>query len=209
MFEKFVGCHIKPNHIYRAIVSEDGDTHLVVRIDERDIYVYISETDKKIKDPRFNALFETVSIESFINGLPEIAEMDLMQDWLDGKILEEEEEEENHGDMSVFDKEEVDQEFDVIEIEENSLEEIDSLLRLFIGIKDISVNLSVGVLEALRGVEIVSPGHLIEEDRSKLLDALKRVIDNFDKSKDLNELLMAQYLLFNIINLAKNNWNKE
>jgi hypothetical protein len=47
---------------------------------------------------------------------------------------------------------------------------------------------------------------IIDKEKGKLLAALKGVIEQFDKSSDIKDLYMAQYLLFNIINLAKNNW---
>lgn len=208
MFKKFIGSYIKPGSIYRAHVNEDGDTHLVLRIDGRDVYVYISDLNTKIKDPRFIGTFEDVTVASFLDGLPDIPEIDLIDDWLDGKIVEEEEESEEDY-FSEIPEEEQEDSVGYIEVTGESALEIEALLNSYLGIKNISERLSGGILEALRGVEMVSPGHLIEEDRTKLLEALKTVISNFDRSKDLNELLMAQYLLFNIIILAKNNWSKD
>lgn len=186
MFKNYMGNSLRANKAYRAMIDDDGSMYVCQTIDGYETMIFIPYLDKQIRDPRFTASYSLLTIDWIVsNGLPEIDNVDELTSWMD-KDLNEENNEEFEDDF-----------YDV---------EGDIVAESYCKIKSISNSLSTGVLEALSGVISLDMGDLIDDDRKMLIDALKTSIHNYSISNNYSDLYVAQYLLFNIINLAKNKW---
>lgn len=189
LFKNFTKSLIRSNMIYRGL-EEDGQYYAVISIDGYDQYVYLEGLDKEIRDPRFSGRFSDFTIDHLLSEkLPEIDNFD-PEEWMTMDHNSKKEEED----------------YTEEEIVDFLMEDEELVVNTYSHIKSYSHSLSTGVLEALSGVISLEMGDLIDKEKGKLLAALKGVIEQFDKSSDIKDLYMAQYLLFNIINLAKNNW---
>lgn len=190
LFKNFTKSSIRPNTVYKAMM-EDNDLYLVIDVEGFEQFIYIEKLDSDIKDPRFIGKFSEFSVDYLVNnGLPDLQDVDFGEWMSRDHNLELEEEVEYSED----------------EVEEFLHEDEELIVNSFSHIKSYAPNLSTGILEALSGVISLEIGEIIDQEKEKLLGALKGVIDEFHKSSDIKKLYVAQYLLFNIMNLAKNNW---
>lgn len=190
LFKNFTKSSIRPNTIYRGL--QEGDSlYAVIDVDGYEQMVYIEKLDSEIKDPRFTAVFSEFSMDYLLDvGLPDF----------DGSDIEEWMARDHNSTEEIFD------EYSDEEINDFLNDDEEMVVNSFSHIKSYSPSLSTGILEALSGVISLEIGEILDQEKEKLLGALKLVIDNFDKTSNISELYMAQYLLFNIMNLAKNKW---
>lgn len=188
MFKNYVRESIKPRHLYRLMVEGDGSHYISLDIDGQENLIYISNLGKEVKDHRFVGKFSELDLNWILNNyLPECEDPQDLIDWLDGKY-----------DVPPIEEGEGDVEWDQ--------EQYDSVVDVYSALQAMTPKLSVGILEALSGVESILPGDLVDDEKGKLLEALNGVIKNYESNGVIGELYMAQYLLFNIISLAKNKW---
>lgn len=188
MFKNYIKEHIKPRHAYRLIVEDDGAHYISIDIEGTENLIYLSELSKDLKDHRFNGRFVELNLEWILNNyLPECEDPQDLIEFLDGKY-------------DVDPTEEEEKEW------EQEVEQQDSVVDIYSSLQVLTPKLSVGILEALSGVESILPGDLMDDEKGKLLEALNGVIQNYSVNGLIEELYMAQYLLFNIIGLAKNKW---
>lgn len=186
MFKNYTKECFKEGNVYKLLQDDDGALFISLHVDDTEHLIFLQDLGKEIKDPRFIGKFSELNLEWIVNNyLPSFENYQEIEDWLDGKLNETEEEE---------------------EALEKELDEQDLVVDIYSRLQIYAPKLSTGVLEALTGVESILPGELMDEEKGKLLEALNGCISNYAHNGKIEELFMAQYLLFNIINLSKNKW---
>lgn len=188
LFRNYTKDMFKAGSVYKLSIDENDELYIDFNINETSHSIFLQHLGKEVKDPRFIGTFSELTLEWMVNNyIPIFDNCDELEEWIDGVSSK----------IEKYNDEEIEAEQ---EYEEDLIADIYSRLREF------TPKLSTGILEALTGVESILPGELMDDEKEKLTEALKGCISNYLINGNREELFMAQYLLFNIINLAKNKW---
>jgi len=217
-FKSFTGGLIKANHAYMARIENDTDVYIVlsesstlpISTDSKnEIFIHIPLIGGQVKESRYSGRFCWLDINYLVeNPLPEISNIDQLEYWISDEYTEEEEsiDEIDYDSEIVYDmiKQRVD---DVEKNSESSNEDINQMLEVVL---DLIIDESPDLYRAI-GESIIGVGGVFlnqpDMDYDRTLEELSKTIERYAEYGHEQDLFVAQYLLFSVINQSKKRRN--